>query len=64
MRPKEPEDLKVWRELTDVGTPKYCHTCHFYSQEGHCKKFDADPPEGFVNTLNACKSWEDGEIPF
>jgi hypothetical protein len=64
MRPKEPDDLKVWRQSISAATPKYCHTCDFYSKDGHCKKFDADPPEGFVNTLNACQSWEDGEIPF
>ena len=35
-RPPEPEFLQQWREWLRAGTPKCCHTCEYYTNEGQC----------------------------
>ena len=58
-RPSEPPELVFWKQ--HPGTPKCCHTCASYSQDGFCSEFEATPPADYANYFNACDSWLDSE---
>lgn len=59
MRHPEPEIVRVWRQ----GPPQVCHTCEAYGEDGVCKVHQAEPPEDFATTPNACEHWL-YDIPF
>jgi hypothetical protein len=63
MRHPEPPIVALWRQ--NPGIPKCCHTCIYYTEDGLCSEFGAEPPEDHAATLNACESWASEDcIPF
>lgn len=65
-RPKEPEFLRVWRDLRRVAdvVPKCCHTCENYSQTGVCDVHAMRPPEKFASYESEnCPDYMN-ELPF
>lgn len=60
---QEPANVVAYKEAIKSGPPKCCHTCDHYLGNGHCYKYDMEPPEDFAATMNACPSWL-REVPF
>jgi hypothetical protein len=63
MRHPEPKIVTLYREAIRQQPPKVCHTCDYYTKDGLCEEFDAEPPELFTRTVDVCDLWSQ-EIPF
>jgi hypothetical protein len=63
MRHPEPKIVTVWREAMRMKTPRVCHTCEYYTKDGLCQEFDAEPPADFAVQPNACELWCE-DLPF
>ena len=57
MKAREPEVLRKYREIVENGPPQVCHSCDHYTDKGWCRHYDAQPPEDFAATPDACPSW-------
>ena len=63
MRHPEPKIVTLYREAIRQKPPKVCHTCDYYTKDGLCQEFNAEPPVDFATQPNSCELWAE-EIPF
>ena len=49
-------------ELERIKTT--CDHCAHFSSAPHCTKFDADVPDDFRRTPDACEHWHHDRVPF
>ena len=61
MRHPEPKIVTLYRDAIK-NPPRVCHTCEYYTQDGLCQEFNAEPPIDFATTQDTCDLWCE-EIP-